>query len=440
MTVGPRPGIEGFTVPDSVTTGQPARLFVSTRFARYQVVAFRMGWYHGARARSVWRSPWEQGHRQSAPTVTGAWHLPSARWKPSLTVPTRGWEPGDYLLRLDSNIGLHRRFVPLTVRALSASGAVVLVNADTTWQAYNAWGGYSLYHGPNGAYADRARAVSFDRPYDYGAGAADFLANELPAVTLAEKLRLHVDYVTDVDLHRDPQLLAGARAVISLGHDEYWSPAMRRAATSARNRGTNLAFLGANAVYRKIRFHNGPNGLDRTEINYKDATDPIGRTHPDEVTTQWADPPSNDPQSSLTGTLYQCNPVHADMIITDAHNWLLRGIVHNGEHLPGIIGAEYDRVDTSPPTPHPITTLAHSPVTCQGRPDFADAAYYTSRSGAGVFDAGTGSWLCPLKKGGCPQNHNDPTVATAVSAITARLLTTFAAGPAGPARPAQPTS
>ena len=47
---------------------------------------------------------------------------------------------------------------------------------------------------------------------------------------------------------------SGARAVVSLGHDEYYSQAMRNALLAARNAGANLAFLGANSIYRHIRF------------------------------------------------------------------------------------------------------------------------------------------------------------------------------------------
>ena len=46
--------------------------------------------------------------------------------------------------------------------------------------------------------------------------------------------------------------------MITLGHDEYWSTAMRAAATAARDRGANLAFLGGNEVYRHIRFAGTP--------------------------------------------------------------------------------------------------------------------------------------------------------------------------------------
>nr|WP_045877289.1 N,N-dimethylformamidase beta subunit family domain-containing protein [Pseudofrankia sp. DC12] len=76
--------------------------------------------------------------------------------------------------------------------------------------------------------------MSFDRPYDLGDGAADFTGNEEPPVALAERLGLPLGYATDVDLDADPQLLDGARAVISLGHDEYYSRAMREPARAGR--------------------------------------------------------------------------------------------------------------------------------------------------------------------------------------------------------------
>ena len=168
--------------------------------------------------------------------------MSAENWRRSLTIATQGWPPGDYLLRLDGASG-RSSYVPVTLRGPSAAGRLVVVNAVTTWQAYNHWGGYSLYAGPDGARADRARIVSFDRPYDYGNGAADFTGNESPLVELAERLGLPLDYVTDVDIEQQPHLLDGALGVLSLGHDEYWSPEMRARLTAARDAGTSIAFL-----------------------------------------------------------------------------------------------------------------------------------------------------------------------------------------------------
>ena len=421
--------VEGYTDRDSVRAGDPVRLFVSTTAGRFRVVAYRMGWYGGARARAVWTSPWLHGVRQAPARVTGAVHRVDAPWRPSTTLDTTGWPPGMYLLRLDTDRGAVRRFVPLVVRTASARGAVVIVNANTTWQAYNRWGGYSLYRGPTGGDRDRARAVTFDRPYDYGAGAGDFIGAELPLLALAERLGLPLAYATDVDLHRDPRLLDGARAVITLGHDEYWSPAMRTHVTLARDRGTNVAFLGANAIYRKIRFAATPLGAHREQIGYKDATDPIA--DPAQVTTQWRAAPSNDPESTLTGALYQCNPVRADMIITEPGHWLFAGLnLTPGTRLPGLVGSEYDRVDLTAPTPRPIEVVAHSPVNCHGEPDHSDVAYYTTRSDAGVINVGTSDWIAAL-------DSDNPNIRRIVRGITTTLLTTFAAGPAGRTHPAR---
>jgi hypothetical protein len=245
-------------------------------------------------------------------------------------VDTTAWPPGDYLFRLDSPGA--RRW-PLTVRTPSNAGRLVIINAVTTWQAYNHWGGYSLYKGPDGQRPDRARAVSFDRPYEVGMlGAGQFLQFELGAVRVAEQAGIPLGYATDVDLHADPHLLDGARAMITLGHDEYWSTAMRAAATAARDRGVNLAFLGGNEVYRHIRLADTPLGHDSLEINYKSfAEDPASRTTP-EATQDWR-PPNPRPEC-WSATPTSVSSVRA-VWSRRPTNWMLSGIVHDGLALPG---------------------------------------------------------------------------------------------------------
>ncbi|MFC5950106.1 N,N-dimethylformamidase beta subunit family domain-containing protein [Pseudonocardia lutea] len=431
---GPEHAVEGFADRTSVRPGEPVHLFVSTTAAHFTVTAFRMGDYPPTGAARVWVSPPQPGRRQADPVVQAPRNTVVAPWSPSLTLDTAGWPPGDYLLRLDAEGGA-RQFVPLTLATPDNTGRLVVVNAVTTWQAYNRWGGYSLYAARSGRFADRSRAVSFDRPYQAKdmQGAGDFLIFELPFVEFAEHSGLPLGYATDVDLHADPHLLDGARAVITLGHDEYWSTAMRAAATAARDRGVNLAFLGGNEIYRHIRFEDTALGPDRTEVDYKSFTeDPASRTDPLEATQQWRDPPDPRPESVLLGNFYQCNPAQADLVVADDRNWLLSGLVRNGDRLPGLVGDEYERVDLRVPTPRPIEVLFHSPLTCRGRPDFADATWYSVPSGAGVFSAGTQYWICGLDPG-CRGGRSAPVVA----AITTRLLTAFAGGPAGAVHPAE---
>jgi hypothetical protein len=356
----------------SVSPGDRVRLYVSTTEPSYRVIAYRTGYYGGEEGRKVWQSARLPGRPQPAARVESATRTVSAAdWTPSLTLDTVGWVPGDYLVVLQAADG-QQRWVPLTVRAPTARGAVVVVNAVTTWNAYNLYGGYDLYAGgAHRAYADRSLAASFDRPYEYGAGAADFPGLELPLVSLAERLSLPLDYVTDVDIATDPDLLAGARAVISPGHDEYWTASMRAAVTAARGAGTNVAFLGANASYRHIRLASTPIGPSRLQIDYKtDAThDPIYRKDPAAATFDWRAGPDPRPESVLTGAYYQCNGVSADMVTADPSSWLLAGSgLRAGDRLTGLIGDEYDRVDLAAPTPRPLHILFHSPLSCRARP------------------------------------------------------------------------
>ena len=437
--LGAPDAIEGFTDRVSVLSGQPFRLFVSATSPWWRVEAYRMGWYHGAQARRVWASGRVRGRRQPGPVISAGTNMVRAPWRPSLTVQTSGWPAGSYLLRLSAASGV-QRFVPVTVRSASTAGAVVLIDDVTTWQAYNLWGGYDLYTGPGG-FADRAREVTFDRPYDantYDNGAEWFMSFDQPAIALAEKIGVPLAYETDVDLDQDPGLLRGARAVISLGHDEYYSAAMRDRLMASRDAGVNIAFLGANAIFRHIRFGSSPLGADRVVICYKVASeDPLFGVDNSATTQDWRDPPDPRPESVLTGGFYECNPVSDPYVVYDPANWIFAGTVaRKGETFPGMVGPEYDRVNSAVPVPRPIEVLAHSPLTCDGVASRADSAYYTVPSGAGVFASGTMRWVCAMKGPAC--GHGVSSAARRfVDIATTNLLRVFAVGPAGLTHPAR---
>jgi hypothetical protein len=440
-----RPGhggaIEGYADQVSALPGSPVRLMVSTAAASFHVRALRFGWYGGALARLVWTSPATPGRRQR-PAVVLAHGMVVAPWRPSLTLPTAGWPPGSYLLRLDASSGA-QGYVPLVIRSPSVAGAVVLVQPTTTFQAYNAWGGYNLYSGPGGGYPARARAVSFDRPYAGENGAGSFFQKEQPLVSYAERLGLPLAYITSVDLDLNPHVLDGARAVVSEAHDEYWSPAMRAVVTRARDRGVNLAFFGANEIYRKIRFQSSGLGQDRIEVNYKNPLeDPLYGQDNARVTGNWPDPPAADPESSLTGQAYACEGARAPMVVTDPHGWIWSGSgAAQGTRLPGLVGLEFDVVNPSGPAPRPIEILARSPEYCDGHAAQADVSYYVARSGAGVFDAGTEGWICGLPTVAmptsfCPRHAVRPPAVPVIETATRNILGAFSRGPAGREHPA----
>jgi hypothetical protein len=430
--LGPADAIDGYADQQSVLPGQSFRLYVSTTAKSFRVDAFRFGWYSGHQTRLVWASAPVRGQRQTAVDIAPATRIVTAPWRPSMTIDTTNWPAGSYLLRLDASSGA-QRYVPITVRSASTAGAVVILNDNTTWQAYNTWGGYSLYQGPDGLPSDRGYAVSFDRPYD-GDGAVRFLAFDEATIALAEHTGVRLAYETDVDIDQQPGILAGARAVISLGHDEYYSRAMRSALTAARNAGTNLAFLGANAIYRHIRFADG----DRVVICYKVAAiDPLFGHDDAETTQQWRDPPEPRPESALTGVFYECNPVSVPWVVYDPSSWIFAGTgAYRGESFPGMVGPEYDRLNPAVPFPRPLQVLAHSPLTCDGFSTYSDSVYYTVASGAGVFASGTMRWVCAMRGPSC--GHGLTLAAERfVDRATQNLLRAFAAGPAGRPYPAR---
>ncbi len=429
-SAGPPDAIEGYADQVSVPPGEPFTLHVSTTGASFRVSAYRVGWYRGAQARLVWRSGEIRGRRQPGASFASATRTVSTRWEPVVTVATGGWPEGAYLLRLDASNG-HQRFVPLVVRSAAGAGKTVLVHAPETWQAYNLWGGYSLYQGEDGSYGTRSLEVSFNRPYEED-GASRFMIYERAFVVLAERTGIPLAYTTGPDIERDPAVLRGATAIYTLGHDEYWTPQRRAAITRARDAGTNVAFLGANTCYRRIRLTSAA----RTVVCYKSdvGRDPMYSADPSLATTDYRLPPAPDPESSLTGVSYEGYPVDAPYVVHQPDHWLYAGTgARRGQSFPHLVGVEFDRVDLSYPTPRPIEVLAHSPVTCEGRPDYSDTAYYTTPGGAGVFASGTMRWVESMMAGhggDGDDHHISAAAARFVTQVNTNLLLGFARGPA----------
>jgi hypothetical protein len=428
----------GYAGQASVLPGEEITLYASTTAQSFTVSAFRMGWYHGDEARLVWKSGTVRGHQQRPAGMVAATNTVDTDWGPSLQIPTHGWPEGSYLLRMDSEAGA-QRYVPVTLRSATTAGKTVVKNCTATWQAYNTWGGYDLYNGPAGIadYGNRSLAVSLDRPYDTS-GAYMFLWHERKFIELAERLGLPLAYVSSMDIAASPHLLDGASSLFSLGHDEYWSPPERDNVTAARNAGTNLAFLGANCMFRRTRLAGTKLGDRRLVICYKTSytQDPMYGKDNALVTSDWREPPNPDPESSLTGTLYESNPTDAEYVVATPDAWMFQGTgVSKGTRFVGLVGIEYDRVNPGSPVERPIQVLAHSPLTCRGVNTYADSAYYTHRSGAGVFNTGTMRWVYSM--GGPPIFGLTKRTATFTRRVTANVLHAFANGPAADKYPAQ---
>ena len=423
--------IEGYATASSGRPGARVGLRVSTSSRSFRVRAYRIGSYVHGDGRRVWSSRWLPGRRQPPATFApAATRTVVAPWRTNTVVDTRGWSPGLYVFKLLARSGWQAQ-VPYIVSSASADGRVALVAPVTTWQAYNDWGGYSLYVGPPGD--RRSWAVSFDRPYP-APGAGEMRFGVVPVVVAAERLGVPLAYLTTVDLDRRDDALSGALAYVSMGHDEYWTRAMRRHVEQARDRGTNLLFLGANTMYWRIRLTDVGGRAGRTMTSYKidAALDPAPSSR---RTGMWRSAPDPQPENTLTGMEYECFPVDAPFRVVSPHWWGFAGThVRRGEGFDHLVGVEADRVYPVPGTPHPLQVLAHASYSCRGVTTSTEASYYTTSSGAGVLDVGTLQWTCALADR-CRAAITTRTVRF-VNRVTANVLRGFARGPVGRSHPA----
>ena len=145
--------------------------------------------------------------------------------------------------------------VPLIVRqspAAPASAVLVQVPVNT-WEAYNPWGGKSLYQFGTSRHAVE---VSFDRPYDQRMFDNMVTKLELPWVRFLERNGIDVSYQTDVDTDTAPGSLLRHRLVFAIGHDEYWTQAIRDAFDRALAQSTNLMF-GSDSADWRMRYADG---------------------------------------------------------------------------------------------------------------------------------------------------------------------------------------
>jgi len=424
--------IEAFTSVASGVPGTRVGLMVSTSEPDFRVVAYRIGHYDGGSGHRVWASIALAGRKQGGPRFSSyETRTVVAPWTRDLTIDTAGWRPGLYVLKLRTGTGWEAQ-VPYVVSSRSAYGRVALVAPVTTWQAYNRWGGYSLYWS---TYDDRRSwAVSFDRPYVFRRDPNDYRKAMVPLVVHAEGVGIPLAYFTNLDVHARPGVLDGARGYVSIGHDEYWTPRMRKVVLGARAAGTNLAFFGANTMYWRIRLEQG----QRVVVGYRgDAwRDPVRHSMPWATTARFRDHPVPRPENDLTGMQYECYPVAAAYRVVSPGWWGFRGTgVRRGTSFSGLVGNEADRVYPDERTPRPLQILSHSTYSCGGITTSSQSVYYTTPSMAGVFVAGTLRWGCAIDRA-CT-GELGPGTARFVRIVTANLLRGFSAGPVGIFHPAR---
>lgn len=438
LVAGRSTDIEGYASLTSVNVGQPIDFYVSTSGSSFEMDFYRLGYYGGAGGREVFKVESVPGVQQPVPSPDPTTGLIECNWSKSytLSIPS-DWVSGVYLVKLTAQPNLQQNWIMFVVRDDARRSDLLFQSSVTTMNAYNSWGGKSLY--AFNSTGPQAKMVSFDRPYGAGAGFTEFERWEFPTVRFLEKEGYDVTYCTNIDTHANGDLLLNHRAFLSVGHDEYWSYQMRQNVIRARDAGVSLGFFSSNTSYWQIRL--GPDSKgnpNRTIIAYKESalsSDPLAAdgdpTNDYLVTTAFRNPPVNSPEEQFKGSMWvpNTNPVSGDIVVENTGHWIFANTgLHDGDHLAGLLGYEVDGMFSAFP-PNTIR-LAHSPFADRSKTIFSDMTVYQAASGATVFATGSMEWAYGLDDAGPHENPAPPGgyLNPAGQQITRNVLARFISG------------
>ena len=394
----PAPAVEAYAGSVSALPGEAIQFHVASRAPlSYRITILRLGWYGGDGARVMTCLPscigWNTAVPRPRPVPDPVTGEVAAMWPATdeLEVPS-DWTSGVYEARVspvDEGVG-PPSLVLFVVREPSAARSTALVDIPVnTWQAYNSWGGKSLYNFNSDGQIP-ANHVSFARPYEPG-GQDQFFRWSIQLVRFLERGHYDVSYTTDVDIDADPAELLRHRLVIVAGHGEYWTSRMRDAFDAARDAGTNLAFVGANIGYWQVRYADGR----RTIVSYKLAPDPFPDRSQQTTLFRALAPPRYE--CALEGVQHEGAFLRRgeptlDYTVNGAalsDPWFDGTGFAAGDVVRGVVGPEWDRVVS----PKDAWTCAFPNLEVlfhyEGAPGNADAVRYTAASGARVFSAGS---------------------------------------------------
>ena len=392
--------MEGYADKDSVKAGETIRFFVNANpqiDKSYKLTVYRLGWYGGLGARKVAVSPLIPSIKQVIPLPDPKTGMVQANWKTPYTLKVpKAWLSGVYVVTVIGNTSQKGQYIPFIVKDITRKADYVYQISTLTWQAYNGWGGKSLYpynsnalpvasdtH-PVGDAHIPARKVSFNRPYDDWVGLGLLISWEINMLYFLEREGFDVAYQTDVDTHVGDGGLLNYKALITAGHDEYWTKAMRDNIENAQKHGLGLGFFSANTAFWQVRLESTvaplTNQRNRTIVGYKSFAaeeDPLatnGITNDDHlVTALWRDEHwANRPENELIGIMYGFWPVNGDIVASRSDPLLADGSptswVYSGTHVKvgttfkGLLGYETERVYRNGKTPATLRIVASSPV------------------------------------------------------------------------------
>jgi hypothetical protein len=430
--------IEGFATDMSVNVGGTVNFKIDTDASAYRLDIYRFGYYGGMGARKIATvRPTVTGQNQPAPLTdpstglvdAGNWAV-SASW----AVPADATS-GVYFAKLVREDGVAgRNHIYFVVRDDNGQSDLVFQTSDTTWQAYNTWGGNSFY---SGSPAGRAFKLSYNRPFGapFNSVNGPMMDAEYPMIRWLESNGYDVSYISGLDTDRAGSELQEHKAFLSVGHDEYWTGQQRANIEAARDTGVNLAFFSGNEVYWKSRWEpsiDSSHTPNRTFVTYKETWANAKIDPSAQWTGTWRDPrfsPPSDggrPENQMTGTIFTVDSYRLDSIKVPAADGKMRfwrntsiANLSSGQTAtlgPNVLGYEWDEdLNNGFRPPGAINLSTTTLDVAQYVTDFGNTVgpgtathqltQYRAPNGGGlVFGAGTTRWSW-----GLDSNHiNEP--------------------------------
>jgi hypothetical protein len=450
QTLEPRPlFVEAYADQLSYVPGEEVGLCVSTSAAKYSLEIARVGTKREVVLTKTDLPGGEHSVPENASSHGCGWPV-SFRF----TIPAE-WKSGYYSVTLSAEdrggafVQRNRRTATgeafFVVRAAEpgSTSKILLQLAANTYNAYNNWGGHSLY-----AYHARSKLqgsrVSFNRP-----PSSQFANWEQPLAAWAESNGYELEYAVNSDLEFHPEILSHYRLVLSVGHDEYWSAAMRDNLEDFISKGGNVAFFSGNTCCWQVRSEENGRALVSWKQWYN--MDPVFPSGDNRLlSTLWSHHLVGRPENQLTGVGFLFGGYHRShgqymdgsgaFTVHRPDHWLFAGTnLGRGEEFGGkdtIVGYECDgcefTLENGLPkptgrdgTPQDFTILA----TCPARWHPDDSLWYErfpkDRQGAavmGLYTRGGTVFTCGSTDWSHGLRGNDPHVVQ----ITKNLLDTLA--------------
>jgi hypothetical protein len=415
--------VEGYAGVLSALPGETVGLHVRCAAEHFDVSVRRFG------GGEVWAASGLTGVDHPTPD-----HADSAGcgWPVAVDVPIgTDWASGVYIATLRAHGVSEDRstaHVLLVVRAPVPTSRILLVLATNTYNAYNAWGGRSLYTG--------GHTVSFDRPFIRGfltrpdagfddrksppcapgetpdidgdrylayrtagnyppsVGSSGWHTYERRFIEWASAHGIEIDVAVSEDLSAHPRMLDGYQVVLGVGHDEYWSAAQRDAIERYVAAGGNYGSFSGNTMFWQVRFDESRRHM--TAYKYRaHFEDPVLGTDAEATLSgMWCDPLVGRPEWAFLGAgsafgLYsrfgRATPRASGgfTVYRDRH-WMFEGTdLRYGDQLgaaSGVVGYEtvgcrlgFDEyglpISVTPDAP-PTDIVAWAPASNLGRDDY----------------------------------------------------------------------